>query len=219
MRITLSYNFKLKTMKTILALSIQLLFISSLFSNVETVYNDDKVQISWNNPKHIEIDYFVLERSKNGVKFKEMKKIDTFNNNGSTIEYNEIDYSQFKTKAFYRIKQVDIKGHSYYSDIIVIEDNNIKPTFSLYSKANNDSGLKDYENEDVLVILLNNNKEKFVSKVSVVSEQNRLVTTHTSEFLPTGDYLVIGTSDDNIYGKKIYVNGSRISDAYTQNTK
>ena len=73
-------------MKIILSLLIQLIFISSLFSKVEAVYINNKVQISWNNPKHIEVNYFVLERSKNGIKFKEIQKIPKIYNSVVTDE-------------------------------------------------------------------------------------------------------------------------------------
>ena len=207
-------------MKIILSLLIQLIFISSLFSKVEAVYINNKVQISWNNPKHIEVDYFVLERSKNGIKFNDIQKIYAVNNNGNTIEYNEVDYIKLKTKAYYRIKQIDVDGFVYYSDIAVVNNcSNAKPLFNLFSKSKINRGLKNYVGKNILVILLDVKQEKFVSKVDLLFENNRLITTYISDFLPTGEYIVIGTSDDKIYGKKIYVNGSHTRHAYTQSKK
>lgn len=207
-------------MKTILLLCTQLIFISSSFSQVEAVYIDDKVQISWNNPKHIEVDYFVIERSKNGMKFKEILKIDAINNNGNTIEYHEIDYNKLRKKAYYRIKQIDIDGYKYYSNAAVVSNSNIiKPLFNLFSLSKKNRLLKNYAGNNILVILLNNKQEKFVSRVNLLLENKRLITTYSSDFLPTGDYIVTGTSDDIIYGKKIYVNGSHTRPVYTQSTK
>jgi hypothetical protein len=207
-------------MKISIYILIQLIFISSLFSKVEAVYINNKVQISWNNPKHIEVDYFVLERSKNGIRFKEIQKIDAVNNNGNTIEYNEVDYIRLKTKAYYRVKQIDVDGFFYYSDIAVVNNfSNVKPLFNLFSKSNTNRGLKNYEGTNILVILLDVKQKKFVSRVDLLFEKNRLITTYVSDFLPTGEYIVIGSSDDKIYGKKIHVNGSHTRHVYTQSKK
>ncbi len=203
-------------MKTIFLLFAQLLFVSSSFSEINAIYNNDNVEISWNNPKHIKVDYFVIERSKNGIKFKEILTIDATANNGSTIEYYEIDYAPFNKKAYYRIKQVDINGHNYYSEMVMAQNfDNAKSLFTLFSKK--DKKLKDYNEKDILVVLYDSNKKQFVARVDLMMRKKQLTTTYTNEFLPTGEYIVIGTSDDRIYGKKISVEGSYTTPVYTQN--
>ena len=207
-------------MKTILLLIVQLFLISSLFSEVTAVYNNDKVEISWNNPLHIKVDYFVIERSKTGKKFKAIQKINTKENVGHSIEYFEIDYKPFNVKAFYRIKQVDIDGNSYYSKIVYAENfNNIKPIVSLFSFSKKNTEVKNYKGKDILVVLVNANQEEFIARVDVLEERKELIVTYANVRLPTGIYLVTGTSDDTIYGKKINVMGNYSSTAYSLSTK
>lgn len=208
-------------MKSILTLTIQILFITSLFAQKVSDNSTDKVEISWKNPNHTEVDYIVLERSKNGEKFKAIKTIESNNNNGNTTEYNHTNTTDFKVEAYYRVKQVDVNGLHYFSNVVAEKIvNTIEPTVSLFTKSNKTAGLKNYEAEDLLVTLQNKNEERFVSIVNLVYNQNRLATTFTSEFLPTGDYIVVSTSDSRIYGKKVSVSGIRLAEnVYIQSTK
>ena len=139
--------------------------ISSTVNIVEAcTVNDNKVEISWNNPLGVEIDYFVIERSKKGYLFKEIIKIETGKNKSSSIEYFEVDYKPFNKKAYYRIKQVSINGVSHYSNIVVAENfGNIKPLFSLFSKNQNRFNLKSYSATNILVVLLDINKNEYTS--------------------------------------------------------
>ncbi|MBL4593292.1 MAG: hypothetical protein JKX68_05675 [Flavobacteriales bacterium] len=207
-------------MKTILFLFTQLFFISTSFSEIKANYNIDRVEISWDNPKHIEVDYFVIERSRNGGKFKEILKIKATNNLGDFIEYYEIDYKPLNKKAFYRIKQVDIDGHTYYSEMVAVYNfKKIKSLSKLFPSSKKNKNLKSYDEKNILVVLFNENQEQFIVIVDLVMINKHIRITKSSEFLPTGDYIIIATSDDRVYGKKIIANINYSKPVYTQNTK
>ncbi|PCJ22961.1 MAG: hypothetical protein COA97_12585 [Flavobacteriales bacterium] len=193
-------------MKTSLLLITQLFFISSLFSEVRAIYNDDKVEISWTNPLYIEVDYFVIERSKNGKNFKKIMKIDGSKSNKINIEYYEIDYNPFNKKAYYRIRQVHVNGRVNYSNIVVAEKNkNVKSIFGLFSKSKKNKHLKGYSENDVLVVLIDAKQSEYIAVINVKEENKELIITYSNVYLPTGVYLIIATSDDVIYGNKINV--------------
>ena len=207
-------------MKTLTLLLTYFFLANSLFSEVNAVYNDDKVEISWSNPLHIKVDYFVIERSKDGRYFKEILNVNASENNGSSIEYFEIDYNPFNKKAYYRIKQVDINGKNYYSNMVVAQNlNNVKPLFNVFSNNRNTKGLKDYKEKDILVVITNAHKEEFIARLDVVKQGKELVVTYANVKLPTGIYLVTATSDDRIYGRKININGNHSSSVYSLNIK
>jgi hypothetical protein len=207
-------------MKTISLVLIQILFINSLFSEVKAEYNNNTVGISWANPLHIDVDYFVIEKSKSGKKYKEVLKVDGIAGLDKSIAYYEVDYNPFKEKGFYRIKQVDINGQIYYSNIVVARKmDNINSIFKLFARKANIKGLKNYKGEDILVILRNANQEEFIARVNVIEEGNKLITTATNVKLRAGEYLVTATSDDRIYGRKIDISGSYTNSAYTLSKK
>ncbi|MDB4533367.1 hypothetical protein N9242_00740 [Vicingaceae bacterium] len=207
-------------MKTFLLLIAQLFLINSLFSEVRATYNNNVVGISWANPLHIDIDYFVIEKSKNGKKFKEVLKIKGTTNLNKSIAYYEIDNTPFNKKGYYRIKQVDITGYIYYSNVVLAKNiATAKPIFNLFSPSKKNQGLKNYKGSDILVVLQNSKQEEFIARVDIVEEGNKLITTYVNVKLPAGNYIVTSTSDDKIYGKTIDVNGSYTNSAYTLSTK
>jgi hypothetical protein len=205
-------------MKTILFLIPQLLFSSLVFSEVTAIYNKDKVEISWTNPIHVKIDLFIIERSRNGHSFKEIMKITGPRNTSELIEYYEIDDNPFKSKSYYRIKQIDINGKKYYTNIAVAENFNIiKPIFNLFSNSSKLKNIKGYNKEDVLVVLIDSKNNEYVAKVDITEINKRLIISKSNIVLPTGTYLVTGTSDDIIYGKKIICEGNYATPSYTHN--
>jgi len=207
-------------MKTFSLLLIHLLFINSLFSEIKASYNNNVVGISWANPLHIDIDYFVIEKSKNGNKFNEIMKINGSENLNTSMAYYEIDNNPFNKKGYYRVKQVDINGEIYYSNIVLAHNmENIKPIFHLFSKSHNLKGLKNYKGKDILVVLQNSKQEEFIARVNIIEEGRKLITTFVNVRLPAGNYLITATSDDKVYGKNVDVNGSYTNAAYTLSTK
>ena len=207
----------MKTASILIAL--QFLFISSISAEVKANYNDNRVEISWDNPNHVQIAYFVIERSKNGRYFKEILKVEATKSDNGSVEYYEVDYKPFNKKAYYRIKQVDVDGNRYYSNVILAKNtNNVKPLFGLFSSTNN-KNLKNYNEKDLLVVLVDVHQNEFIAKVDVIKEGKQLIATHANITLPTGEYLITATSDDKLYGKKIQVNGNYSKPVYTQNIK
>lgn len=201
----------------LVSLFLQLTMISSAFSEVKAFYINDKVEISWNNPLEIEIDYFIIERSKNGQYFKEISKVNVGKNKSSSIQYYEVDYKPFNKRAYYRIKQVGINGKSYYSTVVIAENfKNTKPLHALFSKNQNNSTLKDYEVTNILVVLLDIKRKEYIAKISLLKEGKYLIISSSDVFLPTGDYIVIATSEDVIYGRKITSEGNYSKSAYIQ---
>ena len=207
-------------MKIISILLVQVLFANPLFSEIKAEYSDNTVGISWANPLHIDVDYFVIEKSKSGNKYKEVMTVTGIAGLNKSIAYYEVDYNPFKEKGFYRIKQVDINGQIYYSNVVVARKlENVNSIFKVFSKKTNMKGLKNYTGKDILVILRNANQEEFIARVNVIEEGNKLITTYTNVKLRAGEYLVTATSDDSIYGKKIDVSGSYTNSAYTLSKK
>ena len=107
-------------MKTALIILIQLGFFTTLNAQVETNYNGKFVEVTWVNPKNVSIDYFIIEKSNNGKNYKELLTVPKQNIAGGKIVY-EADYSKPKRKTYYRIKNVETGGNSYYSNVSYLD--------------------------------------------------------------------------------------------------
>jgi hypothetical protein len=81
-------------------------------------------QLNWKTQENSSTDKYELQYSTNGVRFTTIKSIDAqsrlLNSNSLTAAYTETDAAT--GDAYYRLKQFDKSGQSYYSDIILLKD-------------------------------------------------------------------------------------------------
>ena len=73
--------------------------------------------ISWTTGSETNNNYFVVEKSADGVHWQELEKILGSANSNSAREYEVTDNRPFQN-TYYRIKQVDFNGESKYSEVI-----------------------------------------------------------------------------------------------------
>jgi hypothetical protein len=79
------------------------------------------IDLNWITASETNNDYFILEKSTNGIDFKKLTEI---NGRGTTTlesKYHWSDQSPNDGLNYYRLLQVDFNGDKSYSDIIVIE--------------------------------------------------------------------------------------------------
>ncbi|MGB0888594.1 MAG: T9SS type A sorting domain-containing protein, partial [Vicingaceae bacterium] len=79
--------------------------------------------LEWVTASEINNDYFILERSDNGIDFEEISNISGAGNSNKLINYS-FSHRFPKNIEYYRLKQVDFDGKYSYSKIIVIKSNN-----------------------------------------------------------------------------------------------
>tara|TARA_B100000809_G_C15078044_1_gene508601 strand:+ start:52 stop:657 length:606 start_codon:yes stop_codon:yes gene_type:complete len=201
-------------MKYSIVILIQLFFITTLIAKVETNYNGEYVEISWDNPFYINIDYFIIEKSNNGKNYKEINTVPASNTNKTKKFFYEVDYSKISRQTFYRIKHVDINGYSYYSNISIVQP---QKKFNLFSRKKPTK--ENYQAKNILVVLENSQNKTYTVKIDISTGANGLKTISNNENLPIGNYIIISTSDNKIFGKEINVYNDSSNFAYTQNTE
>lgn len=75
--------------------------------------------ISWQTASEYNNDYFLIEKSQDGINFASLTQLNSNGNSSSIQNYNSVDYMPFNGTNFYRLKQYDIDGISSYSEIIM----------------------------------------------------------------------------------------------------
>lgn len=109
----------------------------------------DNNLLSWSTASERDNDYFVLEKSVDGINWIELSKIIGAGNSTQKQNYHDIDYSVDKIINYYRLRQVDFNGNFTYIDIISI-DNRVKNKYVI--KRVNFLGQEVGENTSGLII-------------------------------------------------------------------
>jgi len=85
-------------------------------------YYDKANNLSWITALEINNDYFVVERSEDGLNWLEVGKIDGSGTSQQLKNYSFKDKNFSNTVNYYRLTQVDYNGESTKSNIIVIDN-------------------------------------------------------------------------------------------------
>ncbi|PIQ22896.1 MAG: hypothetical protein COW65_00525 [Cytophagales bacterium CG18_big_fil_WC_8_21_14_2_50_42_9] len=90
--------------------------------NFTAALENTKVSLKWQTATEINNDYFVVERSQNGVSFSSISKVKGAGNSLQLNTYSQLDAAPLKGVAYYRLKQVDINGDFTYSKIVAVNN-------------------------------------------------------------------------------------------------
>jgi len=86
-------------------------------------YNEDNVnRLYWITASELNNDYFLLERSTNGIDWREVSKVGGAGNSNSMMEYRYDDDTYLDSLNYYRLTQVDFDGKSETFKVIAIDN-------------------------------------------------------------------------------------------------
>jgi hypothetical protein len=83
----------------------------------EAVPAGDKVRLHWSTASEINTSHFIIERSADGRHFAPIATVQANGNTQSEKFYVKEDVAPLPGKSYYRLKMVDMDGHSEYSAI------------------------------------------------------------------------------------------------------
>ncbi len=81
----------------------------------------ESVELNWLTATERNNDYFVVERSVDGIKWEKVKTIEGQVNSDKHHSYQVTDYSILPVLTYYRLKQVDLDGRFSYSNIVSVD--------------------------------------------------------------------------------------------------
>ncbi|WP_338760546.1 hypothetical protein WAF17_13810 [Bernardetia sp. ABR2-2B] len=130
-----------------------LLPVTWLSFNAKYNQEQENVFLEWATLSESKNKLFAIERSENGIDFEEIGIKKGALTTSSIKNYQFWDFEPLQTKAYYRIKQIDINGEFSYSNIKMIE-----------TKSNRRIGITNYENQTILYANL---KEATKAKIKI----------------------------------------------------
>ncbi|MCU0451846.1 MAG: T9SS type A sorting domain-containing protein, partial [Bernardetiaceae bacterium] len=87
----------------------------------EAIPQPAHVDLIWKTASETNNAYFTLEKSLDGVNFREFKRVASQNGNSNRLlTYRDIDPEPYRGISYYRLKQTDIDGKYSYSKIVSV---------------------------------------------------------------------------------------------------
>ncbi len=174
------------------------------------IMNNGKVDISWITASELNNNYFTIEKSKDGIVFDSVLYVKGAGNSNIELSYNEVDYKPYQGISYYRLKQTDYNGQKKYSNTVAVnyyfgEDGiSIFPNPVSQNEAINIE-FTTLENKEILVLIRDVSGKEYFSKVIVSSSKNQLTAIDLENKLAAGVYIVIASSNNKLYSKKLIV--------------
>lgn len=150
-------------------LPVHLLFFTAALSN-------KTVLLSWSTVNEFNNDFFLVERSADGIHFNSLQQVAGKGNQVAVQTYQSVDEHPLNGKNYYRLKQTDKDGHFSYSPIVPVTlaqsiEVNVYPNpvtqyLSLSVKQDSTSTLT-YRLADVNGKMIR--QEKIISSTTVIS--------------------------------------------------
>ena len=177
------------------------------------IMNEDRVEISWTTASEINNNYFIVERSDDAIDWVEVIKVSGAGNSVSIIDYFEIDNDPLRGLSYYRLTQVDFDGEQETFNIIPVE-NAIKGEgiMNIYPNPVNKGECISLsfeslhrDKQEILVVLRDIRGNEAYSIIKFVDCEDGLVVIDIPHHLTSGTYLVVATSENLLYSKKIII--------------
>lgn len=155
------------------------------------------ILVAWTTETEINNDYFILEKSYNGVNFSEITRVEGNGNSNVSISY-QVNVETENSIVYYRLKQVDFDGQFEYSNLTPCNCNTLD-LITIYPNPSS-SGYIDYEVSSnqariVTVSLINDIGQQVMSTKEYIESGITKKRINTSS-LSKGNYLLMISSGD-----------------------
>jgi hypothetical protein len=164
------------------------------------ILNNNKVNLNWRTVTEINNNYFTVERSKDGINFEFVAKVQGAGNSTTTKQYVTLDEKPYQGLSYYRLKQTDFDGKFNYSKIVYVNfKKDISKEVKIYpNPVTNELNMEIPGNTEPLNFELISLTGAVVYK-GIINEKTRV---QTSSFAP-GTYLIKFASDHTSGFKKV----------------
>lgn len=173
----------------------------------EAEKNGNTVDVSWKTASELNSDYFIVQRSKDGSEFEDVEKVEAAGNSTTIRNYFTTDYEPYNGVSYYRLKQADHDGKLTFTDRVAVRFDS-EGSIAVYpnpSSGNFNINLNAKAGDEVLVVLRDLLGKEHYSKVLILSADSEVLAVDREGKLAAGVYIVIASSNDTIYEKKIVI--------------
>jgi hypothetical protein len=175
--------------------------------------SQDIVQLKWNKSADIKAESFIIEKSIDNLEWKEVATVYGSSHKAQSTEYFHIDNTPINNLSYYRLKATSSNGNETFSNTVPVNylkkegataGMNLHPDFSEDYKVINIAFEEVFEKE-ILVVIRDVKGNEFYSKVVINAGDNALIAVPVKDKIPSGDYLITATSENQIYSQNVTI--------------
>jgi hypothetical protein len=104
------------------------------FSNVIAFEKPNGIQIDFTNLTEVDVLFYEIERSEDGILFSVVRKLTPLKNDNSSCSYSFVDVSAMRGKYTYRIRAIENTGKAVFSNPVSIETESKSSFVNVYAK-------------------------------------------------------------------------------------
>lgn len=167
---------------------------AKLLAQIEAVYIQDRVEITWTYTECNQLSHFVIEKSKNGTAFREFLRL---KNSGVCTVFLETDHTPYNGSSYYRIRYVNKNGTYFYSETVAV-----KKTINTQQIP---TKLKGFNSLNTLVVLKEKSNGEFYAKLNIQETNGALLSETLNENIKTGEFIIVASEKDELVGNKLTI--------------
>ncbi len=161
-------------------------------------YIDNAVQIDWITASEENNDYFIVQKSTDGIYFEDIDRVEGAGNSNVIVHYQSFDENPDNIN-YYRLLQVDFDGQNSLSNIIVVRNNNDK---EMLFYPNPSTGIVNIETENAVDVIIYSSIGQTVAQYHFeASSLNEIDLSNE----PKGIYFVSYYSANKLIVKKVMI--------------
>jgi hypothetical protein len=163
--------------------------------------------VEWTTQTEINNDYFIVEKSYNGIDFFEVAKVDGNGNSNISISY-QINVEAENQTVYFRLKQIDFNGQYEYSDLTTCNCSSLD--LITISPNPSSNGYIDYEvsssmDRIVTISIINDIGQSILSTKDKITKGTTKKRINTSSFAKGNYLLMINTEKIGRTQKKFII--------------
>lgn len=173
------------------------------YADLSGLVVDEGNMIVWETSTEVNNDYFIVQRSLDGINFEDIQEQDGQGTKYSPSNYSFLDNFRLPQTTYYRLKQVDLNGSINYSDVLSLKRMNTEEVYIYPNPAKNVLfvNLNHHNTVTVNVIALDGT---VVGSYMMQNSGNETITIPT-ELLKSGMYYLQFTAENETFDTQRFI--------------
>jgi hypothetical protein len=162
------------------------------------------VQVQWQTSQEINNNYFIVEKSTDGIHFELVGEVKGNQNSTTLFSYSLQDAHALSGTSYYRLKQVDINGSYTYSSIVVVNIADTTNEWTIYPNPTSTGSFtiaSDYSDAEIIAVVVTDVTGNRIRNYSNGAYQQEMLVSDLSE----GLYIVSIQTSAGLLSKKVIV--------------